>query len=103
MTRIAVLDDYQGVALDYADWGPVKAKAEVTVFTDHLADPAAVVERLRPFEIICAMRERTPLTSAIIGQLPALKPATRRSTWRRARTAASPSATPVIIRAAPWK
>jgi phosphoglycerate dehydrogenase-like enzyme len=73
MTRIAVLDDYQSVALDYADWGPVKAKAEVTVFTDNLADPAAVVERLRPFDIVCAMRERTPLTRAILEQLPALK------------------------------
>jgi phosphoglycerate dehydrogenase-like enzyme len=73
MTRIAVLDDYQGVALDYADWTPVKAKAEVTVFTDNIADPAAVVERLRPFEVICAMRERTPLTRAIIEQLPGLK------------------------------
>jgi phosphoglycerate dehydrogenase-like enzyme len=73
MTRIAVLDDYQGVALDYADWGPVKGKAEVTVFTDNLADPGAVVERLRPFEIVCLMRERTPLTRAIIEQLGALK------------------------------
>jgi phosphoglycerate dehydrogenase-like enzyme len=73
MTRIAVLDDYQGVALDYADWGPVKAKAEVTVFTDNIADPAAVVERLRPFDVICVMRERTPLTRAIIEQLGALK------------------------------
>jgi phosphoglycerate dehydrogenase-like enzyme len=73
MTRIAVLDDYQGAALSFADWSPVQGRAEVTVFRDHLADPAAVVERLRPFDIVCAMRERTPLTRPILEQLGQLR------------------------------
>jgi phosphoglycerate dehydrogenase-like enzyme len=45
----------------------------VTVFNDHLADPEAVVERLRPFDIVCVMRERTPMTGAIIERLPRLR------------------------------
>ena len=73
MTKIAVLDDYQGVALHYADWSAVQARADVTVFRDHLHDPAEVVQRLLPFDAVCVMRERTPLTRAIIEQLPNLK------------------------------
>src|ERR1700737_4811194 len=42
-------------------------------FNDHLADPDAVVERLRPFDIVCVMRERTPLTRTIIERLPKLR------------------------------
>ena len=71
--RIAVLDDFQGVALEYADWGAVRSKAEVVVFRDTLADPDAVVARLKPFDVLCVMRERTPLPRAILEQLPQLK------------------------------
>lgn len=71
--NIAVLDDYQGVALAMADWSRVANRAEVTVFRDHLADPQAVIERLRPFDVVCVMRERTPLTAAIIDALPRLR------------------------------
>ena len=71
--RCAILDDYQNVALQLADWSAVRRHAEITVFNDHLADPAAVVERLRPFEVVCVMRERTPLPRDILQQLPNLK------------------------------
>jgi phosphoglycerate dehydrogenase-like enzyme len=71
--KIAVLDDYQGVALRLADWSAVEARAEVVVFHDHLADPDAVVRRLLPFDIVCVMRERTPLSAPIIERLPNLK------------------------------
>jgi phosphoglycerate dehydrogenase-like enzyme len=71
--RIAVLDDYQKVALSLADWSVLDAQATVSVFDDHLADPDAVVERLRPFDIVCVMRERTPMTRAIIERLPKLR------------------------------
>ena len=71
--RIAVLDDYQNVALSLADWSALDARAAVTVFNDHLSDPDAVVERLRPFDIVCVMRERTPMTRAIIERLPKLR------------------------------
>ena len=57
--RIAVLDDYQDVALSLADWSVLDTRATVTVFNDHLADSDAVVERLQPFDIVCVMRERT--------------------------------------------
>jgi phosphoglycerate dehydrogenase-like enzyme len=70
---IAVLDDYQGVALTLADWSPVAARARVVVFNDHLTDPDAVVERLLPFDVVCVMRERTPLRRALIERLPNLK------------------------------
>jgi phosphoglycerate dehydrogenase-like enzyme len=71
--KVAVLDDYQNVALQLADWSAARRHAEITVFNDHLADPAAVVERLRPFDVVCVMRERTPLTREILSQLPRLK------------------------------
>jgi len=71
--KVAILDDYQHVALRLADWSAVRRCAEITVFNDHLADPAAVVERLRPFDIVCVMRERTPLSRNILQQLPRLK------------------------------
>src|SRR5260370_40678870 len=71
--KVAILDDYQNVALQLADWSAVRRHAEITVFNDHVADPSAVVERLRPFEVVCVMRERTPLTTEILQQLPNLK------------------------------
>ena len=71
--KVAILDDYQNVALRLADWSAVRRHAEITVFNDHIADPSAVVERLRPFDAICVMRERTPLTREILQQLPNLK------------------------------
>jgi phosphoglycerate dehydrogenase-like enzyme len=71
--KVAILDDYQDVALLLADWSAVRRRAEITVFNDHLADPAAVAERLRPFDVVCVMRERTPLSRDILQQLPRLK------------------------------
>ena len=60
---IAVLDDYQGVALSMADWSVLEGRVSVTVFNDHIADIDAVVSRLLPFDIVCVMRERTPKAS----------------------------------------
>ena len=45
--RVAILDDYQAAALQMADWSPVEARAEITVFSDHLADSDAVVDAPR--------------------------------------------------------
>ena len=70
---IAILDDYQDVALSLADWSVLDARAAVSVFNDHLADSDAVVERLQPFDIVCVMRERTPMTRSIIERLPKLR------------------------------
>ena len=71
--KVAILDDYQNVALTMADWSRVENKAEVTVFTDHVSDPDAVVARLQPFDVLCVMRERTPLPRQILERLPRLK------------------------------
>ena len=71
--QVAILDDYQKVALQLADWSGVSRQAEIIVFNDRLADPSAVVERLRPFEVVCVMRERTPFPREILQQLPNLK------------------------------
>jgi phosphoglycerate dehydrogenase-like enzyme len=71
--KIAILDDYQNVALKMADWSSVADRAEITVFTDHVADTEAVIDRLLPFDAICVMRERTPLPRDVIERLPRLK------------------------------
>ena len=59
--KIAILDDYQNVALKMADWSALSERAEITVFNDHVADPCALVDRLLPYDVVCVMRERTPL------------------------------------------
>jgi len=71
--KIAILDDYQNVALKMADWSALSGRAEITVFNDHVADPSALVERLLPFDVVCVMRERTPLPREVLQHLPRLK------------------------------
>lgn len=71
--KLAILDDYQGVAMKYADWSRVENACDITVFNDTLHDREALVERLAPFEILCTNRERTPLPEEVIGRLPNLK------------------------------
>ena len=71
--KVAILDDYQDVALKIADWSAVEAKADITVFNDHIADTEMLVERLAPFDVVCVMRERTPMSREIIQRLPRLK------------------------------
>ena len=71
--KIALLDDYQGVALDCADWSAVQTKAEITVFCDTITDIDALAARLAPFEILGIMRERTPFPRALLERLPSLK------------------------------
>ena len=72
MPKIAILDDYQNVALDMADWGSLPADAEITVFNDHLDDIDAVAARLADFEIVAIMRERTPFPRTSFEKLPNL-------------------------------
>ncbi|WP_043287483.1 D-2-hydroxyacid dehydrogenase family protein [Paraburkholderia oxyphila] len=71
--NVAVLDDYQGVSLSLADWSLLDGRANVSVFNDHVSDSGAVVERLRPFDVVCVMRERTPLSRDVLEKLPNLK------------------------------
>jgi phosphoglycerate dehydrogenase-like enzyme len=109
--RIAVLDDYQSVALTSADFGPLTERAEVVVFTDHLADSDAVAARLADFDAVIAMRERTAFPATLLARLPKLrllvttgmKNASIDTTAARARgitvcgTGGTPGATPELV------
>jgi phosphoglycerate dehydrogenase-like enzyme len=71
--RCAVLDDYQDVAMEMADWGRLSGRVEVTVFRERIENEDALVEALRDFDIIVAMRERTPFRAALLARLPQLR------------------------------
>ena len=71
--QVAVIDDYQGVAMTMTDWTPVTSRADVTVFDDHVSDPDELVARLAPFDVVFVMRERTPLPRTVIERLPRLR------------------------------
>jgi phosphoglycerate dehydrogenase-like enzyme len=82
--KIAILDDYQNCALSMADWSVLPANVEITVFTDNLADLDAIIERLKPFQIVCAMRERTRFDRELIEKLPNLKLIATTGSWNAA-------------------
>lgn len=71
--KVAILDDYQHAARAMADWSVLPAGVELTVFSDHLEEPDALAARLRPFEVLCLMRERTAFPGALLERLPALR------------------------------
>src|ERR1700761_1658176 len=71
--RIAILDDYQDVALGYADWKGLPGSPEITVFTEHIARHELLAATLRPFDVIVAMRERTAFPAGLLALLPDLK------------------------------
>ncbi|HWC28860.1 MAG TPA: D-2-hydroxyacid dehydrogenase family protein [Dehalococcoidia bacterium] len=73
MVRIAVLDDYQGIALSHGGWERLPADCQVEAFRDHLSDEGALAQRLAPFEAVVAMRERTPFRRSLLERLPNLK------------------------------
>jgi phosphoglycerate dehydrogenase-like enzyme len=73
MPKVAVLDDYQGVALEMADWSILPSDCQVHVFRDHLSDLEALAMRLRDFEIVTCMRERTPFGRDLLSRLPNLR------------------------------
>jgi phosphoglycerate dehydrogenase-like enzyme len=70
--RIAILDDYQRIALQSSDWGVLGA-SDIVPFHGHIADTADLIAELRPFDVIVAMRERTPFTAERIRLLPSLR------------------------------
>ncbi len=73
MMRVAILDDYQGVALRLADWKSLHPDVQVEAFPDHIADIDALAKQLHPFECLVLMRERTPLPRQLVDKLPNLK------------------------------
>jgi phosphoglycerate dehydrogenase-like enzyme len=73
MSRVAILDDYQDVAGRMADWASLPAGTDLVMFRDHLADMEPLAKRLADFEVVIAMRERTPFPRALLERLPKLK------------------------------
>jgi phosphoglycerate dehydrogenase-like enzyme len=73
MVAIAVLDDYQRVAFEMADWSRLRAAHRVDVFDRPLADAEAAKRALGDYEVVCALRERTPLPRSVIEALPKLR------------------------------
>lgn len=73
MMRVAILDDYQGVALGMADWQSLHPQAQIQAFADHLDDLDALAKRLHVFEAIVLMRERTPFPRPLLEGLPNLR------------------------------
>ena len=71
--RLAILDDYQNVALTMADWDGLRPSLQIEIFHDTLKTEDAVAERLRDFEIVVAMRERTAFRRSLLERLPKLK------------------------------
>jgi D-3-phosphoglycerate dehydrogenase len=73
LLRCAILDDYMNLALTIADWSKIGDRVDLTAFNEPFASPEAAASALKDFEIICAMRERTPFPRALLAALPKLK------------------------------
>jgi len=73
MTRVAVLDDWQNVARESADWSALEARAEIVVFHSAFADEDEAANALAGYDILMPMRERTPFPASLIRRLPKLR------------------------------
>ena len=71
--KVAVLDDYQSIAAEMADWDSLPDGVSVTFYSDHLADEDALAYRLHDFDIVMGMRERTPFPRTLLARLPNLR------------------------------
>lgn len=73
MLRVAVINDYMGIVPQVADWSVLGDLADVDFYSDHIPDEDAAAERLKPYEVIVAERDRTPFTRSLFERLPQLK------------------------------
>ena len=71
--KIAILDDYQQVAKQSAEWSSLPRDTQVDSFAEHIADQKELVRRLQPYDVIIAMRERTRFPAQVIDALPNLR------------------------------
>lgn len=71
--KVAILDDYHGVAADMADWSQLPRGTEVQYFRDHLTDEDSLARRLKDFQVVMGMRERTPFPRSLLTRLPELQ------------------------------
>jgi phosphoglycerate dehydrogenase-like enzyme len=81
--RLAILDDFQGVALANGDWTKVAEAFEIDVFRDWLPQGEERARALAPYEVIIAMRERTPFPASLIDALPSLRLLVTTGMWNR--------------------
>ena len=72
MVRAAILDDYQNVAMAFADWSRVAKDVEIKVFDKPFASQDEAIKALQGFAIIVGMRERTPFPRKVVEALPDL-------------------------------
>jgi phosphoglycerate dehydrogenase-like enzyme len=97
MRRLAILDDYQDVARSYADWTRLQPHVDLSVFNDHLSDLDDLATRLEPFELILAMRERTPFPRELIERLPNLRLLVTTGSANRAIDVAAAAEAAVVV------
>jgi phosphoglycerate dehydrogenase-like enzyme/AraC-like DNA-binding protein len=71
--RVAILDDYQQVSLASTDWSTVRSLGQIDVFAEHISRTEALVSALEPYDVVVAMRERTPFDADRLGRLPRLR------------------------------
>lgn len=81
MIKVAILDDYQNVAHKFIDWKLLKDKIDVKIFNEYIGKDNNLNEKLKEFEVLCLMRERTPLSKELIEQLPNLKLVVTSGMW----------------------
>ncbi len=84
MHQIAVIDDYQNVSQNFGDWAGLREVAQVTVFNDRVGDEDALAAMLQPFDVLCVMRERTPLRRSLLERLPRLRMIATTGNWNAA-------------------
>ena len=71
--KVAILDDYQNVTHHFANWETLSDKIELKVFNEYIGDDPCLSEKLFDYDVLCLMRERTPLPEELINKLPNLK------------------------------
>ena len=71
--KVAILDDYQNVSHHFANWKKLSEKIELKIFNKYIGDVTNLSEKLSDYDVLCLMRERTPLPGALINKLPNLK------------------------------
>ena len=95
--RVAVMDDWQGVAAGSTDWSPLRARAEVVMLSHAFADEDEAASALRGFDVIIPMRERTPITASLVARLPALKLVAQTGTRAQTMDLAACTAAGVLV------
>ncbi|BFG75918.1 D-2-hydroxyacid dehydrogenase family protein [Paraburkholderia terrae] len=84
MHKIAILDDFQNTSMKFGNWDSLRKHADITIFTDHIDNEDALVERLQPYDVLCVMRERTWFPRSVLSRLKNLKMLASTGPWNAA-------------------